>query len=72
MNNGSIRLLDEREAAEYLRVAVGTLRRWRWAGKPPAFIKIGGRVRYDVQDLDALITAGRRSSTSDPGPREAA
>ena len=65
-------LLTDIEAASYLRVQVATLRRWRWAGKGVQFIKIGSRVRYDVADLDAFIEAGRRVSTSDPGPMAAA
>ncbi len=72
MNNVESPLFDEKEAADYLHTAVATLRRWRWAGKPPAFIKIGGLVRYEVQTLDDVIRNGRRSSTSDPGPQEAA
>lgn len=61
-------LIDEREAAERLGLSVKTLRRWRWAGRPPAFLKIGGAVRYDPQVLAAFVEASRRFSTSDPGP----
>ena len=61
------KLLKETEAAAILNLEVTTLRRWRWAGKGPRFVKIGGAVRYDPADLDAYIEAGRRSSTSDPG-----
>ena len=64
------RLLKEAEAAEILNVEVATLRRWRWARRPPRFVKIGAAVRYDPADLEAFIEAGRRTSTSDPG-REA-
>ena len=60
-------LLNEHEAAKYLAVKVATPRRWRWAGKGPRFIKIGGAVRYDIADLDEFIQNGRRSSTSDLG-----
>ncbi len=63
------RLLKETEAAAILNIEVPTLRRWRWAGKPPRFIKIGAAVRYDMADLEAFIEAGRRNSTSDPGAR---
>ncbi len=62
------RLLDERKAADRLGLSVKTLRRWRWAGHPPAFIKIGRAVRYDPEVIEALIAAGRRLSTSDSGP----
>ena len=65
------RLLKEGETARLLTVEVATLRRWRWAGKGPRFIKIGGAVRYDPTDLTAFIEAGRRTSTSDPGPEAA-
>ena len=60
-------LLNEHQAAAILGIKVATLRRWRWAGKPPRFIKIGSAVRYDPVDLQNLIDAGRRISTSDPG-----
>ena len=61
-------LLNETEAARILAMRVTTLRRWRWAGKGPRFVKIGAAVRYDPADLAAFIEAGRRASTSDPGP----
>ncbi len=64
-------LLTELEAAAYLSVEPTTLRRWRWAGHPPGFLKIGGAVRYDPADLREFIESSRRSSTSDIG-KEAA
>ncbi len=48
-----------------------TLRRWRWAGKGPNFVKIGSAVRYEPSELSAVIAASRRKSTSDPGPEAA-
>ena len=60
-------LLNERQAADLLNVKVATLRRWRWAGKGPAFLKIGGAVRYDPAELDRFVASARRTSTSDPG-----
>lgn len=61
------RLLTELEAAEILNVEPTTLRRWRWVGRPPSFLKIGAAVRYDLADLQKFIEARRRSSTSDQG-----
>ena len=29
-----------------------TLSQWRWHGKPPAFAKIGKRVRYELKDVE--------------------
>ena len=60
-------LLNEFEAAERLGLSVKTLRRWRWAGRPPAFVKIGRAVRYEPEVIEALIAAGRRVSTTDTG-----
>ena len=65
------RLLKEGETARLLAVEVATLRRWRWAGRGPRFIKIGGAVRYDPADLTAFIEAGRRNSTSESSPEAA-
>lgn len=61
------RLLNESEAAEALGLKVATLRRWRWAGKPPRFLKIGSAVRYEPAELATFIQAARRTSTSDTG-----
>ena len=61
------RLLNERQAAEMLGLKVATLRRWRWAGRPPRFLKIGSAVRYDPDELADFMEAARRTSTSDSG-----
>ena len=61
-------LVDEHEAARILSLSVKTLRRWRWAGRPPSFHKLGSAVRYDTEVLGEFIAAGRRTSTSsEPG-----
>ncbi len=60
-------LLNEREAARRLGLRIATLRRWRWAGKGPRFLKLCGAVRYDPADLDTFIGEARRTSTSDDG-----
>ena len=61
-------LITEREAANRLGLAVSTLRRWRWSGKPNLpFHKIGSAVRYDPQMIRDFIEAGRRTSTTDTG-----
>lgn len=45
-------LIDEREAAASLCIAVRTLRNWRALRKGPRYRKIGARlVRYHVADL---------------------
>lgn len=52
-------LLDENEAAASLRIAVQTLRNWRWKGEGPRYVKVGVRlVRYRRGDLAAFVEAG--------------
>jgi hypothetical protein len=60
-------LLHETEAARILSVKVSTLRRWRWAGTGPHFLKLGAAVRYDPQVLKDYLAGQSRASTSDPG-----
>ena len=54
------------QAADYVSYAASTLEKLRCHGGGPAFLKpIGGRrVLYRIDDLDAWLLAGRRSSTS--------
>jgi predicted DNA-binding transcriptional regulator AlpA len=65
------RLLKEQEVAEILNMEVSTLRRWRWAGEGPRFIKIGAAVRYDPQVLNDYLAERVRTSTSDVGSHSA-
>ena len=61
-------LLKESSVAARLNIEVATLRRWRWAGKGPKFLKIGSAVRYDRDSLTEFLEAAERNSTSDLGP----
>ncbi len=59
--------VPEKEAATYLGISVHSLRRWRWIGGGPKFLKLGSRVVYPVAELDAWQSDKLRSSTSDQG-----
>jgi predicted DNA-binding transcriptional regulator AlpA len=48
-------LLLTAEAAARLRMPVGTLRYWRHIGHGPPSVKIGRRVMYDADELDAWV-----------------
>lgn len=52
-------LWNEYKAAEYLCVAVGTLRHWRHKKKGPKYLKFqeSQTVRYRQSDLDEYLTA---------------
>ena len=58
-SDNGLELLTSDEAARELRLAKQTLARWRCEGVGPAFVKMGGRVRYRRLDLETW-TAGRR------------
>ena len=69
----SLQLLTPAEVAELLKISVGTLNNWRYAGRGPAWIDIsdspGGnkRIRYSVADIKAFQQRGRigeKSTTS--------
>jgi excisionase family DNA binding protein len=49
------KLLDTKELAEYLGVAISTLRQYRLDGKGPAYIKIGHLVRYRKSDVEEWL-----------------
>lgn len=57
-------LIKDTEAAKRLGLEVTTLRRWRWASKGPAFVKVGYAVRYDPAVIDQYIDENRRTSTT--------
>jgi len=66
------RLLSPIEAAIYLGFAPQTLARWRCEGIGPVFVKIGGRIFYESEELAKFVAAHRRYSTGDRKPRQAA
>ncbi|MBW4093657.1 MAG: helix-turn-helix domain-containing protein [Proteobacteria bacterium] len=61
------RYLRTPEAAKFLGLSGRTLEKHRTFGTGPAYRKLGGRVIYRLEDLQAWAEAGARSSTSDPG-----
>lgn len=64
--------VDTRGAAIYTGFAESYLTKIRCTGGGPVFIKRNGTVRYDLDDLDAWLAAGKRKSTSDVGEGVAA
>ena len=62
------RYLRTPDAALRLGLSPRTLEKHRCYGTGPAFHKLGGRVVYSTEALDAWVALGLRHSTSDPGP----
>jgi excisionase family DNA binding protein len=59
------------QAAEYVPCGVSTLNKLRVSGGGPRFIKLGGRILYDVRDIDKWMDENKHDSTSDLGRRAA-
>ena len=55
------------EAAAYCGSSASTFEKLRLRGGGPVYCKIGRRVVYRVEDLDAWLAENRRRSTSDTG-----
>lgn len=53
-------LIRERELAERWKKSLRTLQRWRAEGAGPAYILIGGSVRYRMADVVAFEQRMRR------------
>ncbi len=60
------RFLRTPEAARFLGLSGRTLEKHRTYGTGPAYRKLGGRVVYSVEDLQAWADWGAVTSTSDP------
>jgi hypothetical protein len=61
------RYLATPDAAIHLGLSARTLEKHRCYGTGPIFRKLGGKVVYAIDDLDAWAAIGTRQSTSDPG-----
>ncbi len=54
-------------AARFVGLSIRTLEKHRIYGTGPRYSKLGGRVVYRVEDLQAWVESGAKASTSDPG-----
>jgi predicted DNA-binding transcriptional regulator AlpA len=61
------RYLRTPEAARLLGLSGRTLEKHRTYGTGPRYSKLGGRVIYRLEDLQAWVDLGAKTSTSDPG-----
>jgi excisionase family DNA binding protein len=49
------RLLNIKQAAQYLACSCWTLRQLEWSGSLPAVRNLGKRLLFDIRDLDHLV-----------------
>ena len=55
--------LNQAELADRWRLNSRTLERWRWRKQGPKYLKLGGRVAYRLEDIEAFEAAQLRGST---------
>lgn len=60
------RFLRTKEAAEFLSLSARTLEKHRTYGTGPSYRKLGCRVVYAIDELQAWAGRGAVTSTSDP------
>ena len=58
--------LDQRRLADRWLISARTLEQWRWQGKGPRYLKIGGRVVYRLSDIEAFEAASLHANTIGP------
>jgi len=56
---------DEKWAARVIGVSVQTIRRWRYDGGGPDFLRLGGSIRYREADVEKWMAAQRVSSSGE-------
>jgi hypothetical protein len=52
-----IKHLNQPELASRWSLSPRTLERWRWLGQGPRYLKVGGRVLYRLEDIEAYEVA---------------
>ena len=52
-------LIDTSQLAQMFGISVGTAQNWRSKGRGPAYIKVGGNIRYHMEDLERWLTQQR-------------
>ena len=56
------RHLNQIELSRRWTISPRTLERWRWLNEGPAYMKIGGRVAYRLEDVEAYEAAQIRTT----------
>jgi hypothetical protein len=55
--------LNQIELSRRWKVSPRTLEQWRWLGQGPRFMKLGGRVAYRLEDIEAFEAEQLREIT---------
>lgn len=60
--------LSQSKLAKRWNLSPRTLEQWRWRGCGPRYLKIGGRVVYRLQDVEAYEAGCLHRNTTGPLP----
>ena len=61
--------LTQMALADRWNISPRTLERWRWVGRGPQYLKVGGQVRYRLEDVQTYERNQLRASTTARGAR---
>jgi hypothetical protein len=67
----TVKHLSQVELSRRWGVSPRTLERWRWLRQGPAYLKIGGKVVYRLDDVEAYEAEQRRTSAAAAAVRPA-
>ncbi len=59
--------LNQIDLSRRWTISPRTLERWRWLKQGPGYIKIGGRVVYTLDDVEAFEASRRQQITNTRG-----
>ena len=59
-SGGSRQLISTKELSERWGIPESTLRYWRCASTGPPYVKLGGRIKYDLADVERYVRANKR------------
>jgi hypothetical protein len=60
-----IKHLNQHQLARRWCMSSRTLERWRWTGEGPRFLKLGGRIVYREDDVEAYEADRLHASTTE-------
>ncbi len=63
---GTVQNLDQKGLAVRWLISPRTLEQWRWQGRGPRYLKIGGRVVYPLAEIEAFEAANLHTNTVGP------
>jgi len=70
-SNHAVRHFNQVDLARRWNVSPRTLERWRWLRQGPQYLKIGGRVVYRLDDIEAYEAAKLHTPASECAPNRA-